>query len=166
MERLWLLSCCIGCLSKGTWWPPAFSLERTDTLLSRFPKADTCANSRARLGLAASASRLPCTVDSPKSRPPPCREREKKSASNGLQALDKVQDLNPELVLLDIQMPAMNGLEVTQELRKRFPSIRVILLSVDDGQEVRVSCEVCGAHGFVSKIRLPELSSEIRRVFA
>ena len=88
------------------------------------------------------------------------------TASNGPQALDKVQALNPELVLLDIQMPVMNGLEVTHQLRKRFPLIRVILVSIDDGQELRISCESCGADGFVSKIRLPELGSEIRRIFA
>ena len=88
------------------------------------------------------------------------------TASNGPQALDKVQALNPELVLLDIQMPVMNGLEVTQQLRKRFPSIRVILVSIDDGHELRISSEACGADGFVSKIRLPELGSEIRRIFA
>lgn len=87
------------------------------------------------------------------------------TAFSGDQALDEVETLRPELVLLDVQMPAMNGLEVTEQLRKRFPSTRVILLSVDDSQEVRMSCEASGADGFVSKSQLPELSREIRRMF-
>lgn len=87
------------------------------------------------------------------------------TARNGLQAIEKVQTLCPELVLLDMQMPSMSGTEVAQQLRKRFPDVRVIVVTVYDDQVARMLCEACGVDGFVSKVRLPEISGEIRRIF-
>jgi CheY-like chemotaxis protein len=87
------------------------------------------------------------------------------TALDGRQALDKVQALQPQLVLVDVQMPVMNGLEFTRELRKRFPATRIIAISIEDEQGMRLSCEASGADAFVSKIRLPELPQQIRRLF-
>jgi CheY-like chemotaxis protein len=87
------------------------------------------------------------------------------TALDGMQALEKVQALLPQLVLVDVQMPVMNGLEFTRALRKRFPATRIIAISIEDEQDMRLSCEASGADAFVSKIRLPELPQQIRRLF-
>jgi two-component system NarL family response regulator len=88
------------------------------------------------------------------------------TAPNGREALEQVDALRPDLVLMDIQMPEMNGLETTQQLRQRFPSTRVIMITLHDGPGVGSKCHDSGAHGFVAKSRLPQkLPAEISRVF-
>ena len=88
------------------------------------------------------------------------------TAQDGHQALDQVEALWPDLVLIDLGMPVMNGLEATQHIRKRYPAIRVIIITLYDEPEVRQICKISGAHGIVSKQLLPqELFSEINRLF-
>jgi DNA-binding NarL/FixJ family response regulator len=88
------------------------------------------------------------------------------TARNGRDAISKAQALRPDLVLIDMEMPGVKGLEATSWLRKRFPSIRVIVVTVHDSQEVQEACEAAYADGFVSKSRIhAELFSEIERVF-
>ena len=89
------------------------------------------------------------------------------TAQNGRQALEQAEVLRPELVLMDMHMPEMNGLEVTARLRKMLPATRVVMVTVHDYPEVRRTCKASGAHGFVSKNRLTEeLPGEIHRVFS
>ena len=89
------------------------------------------------------------------------------TAPNGVQALEQAEALRPQLILMDLRMPRMNGLEATIIIRKRFPSIRVIIMSLDDTPEVRAACQDAGAHGFVSKLWLHrDLEPEIWRAFS
>jgi len=55
-------------------------------------------------------------------------------ASNGAEALARIESLNPELVVLDLNMPDMNGVEVLQALRERGFSAPVVFLTVSDEQ--------------------------------
>ncbi len=88
------------------------------------------------------------------------------TARDGRQALEQVETLRPDLVLMDIQMPEMNGLEATRQLRSHSPGTRVILVTSHDTQEARSAALASGAHGFVPKDRLhKELAAEIRRFF-
>ncbi|MBI4454999.1 MAG: response regulator transcription factor [Acidobacteria bacterium] len=86
-------------------------------------------------------------------------------AEDGRQALEQVDALRPDVVLMDIQMPEMNGLEAMEYLRKRGSTARVIVITLHDSPEMQVTCRERGADGFVPKSRLiEELPSEIRRV--
>jgi DNA-binding NarL/FixJ family response regulator len=88
------------------------------------------------------------------------------TAKDGCRALDEVQALRPDLVLMDMEMPVMNGLEATSLLRIRFPEIRVIVVTIHDNQEVQKACRAVGAHSFVAKSRAHvDLVAEICRLF-
>src|SRR5579863_9467024 len=56
-------------------------------------------------------------------------------AENGKQAVEKVKELNPDLVLLDINMPVMNGIQAAYEIRRIAPSTKVIFLTIHDAPE-------------------------------
>ncbi len=87
-------------------------------------------------------------------------------AHDGHEAIAQVELLQPDLVLMDIQMPVLNGLRATEELRKEFPDLPVVLMSVHDSESWRQAAEESGAKKFISKrelaLRLPEL---LRRWF-
>ncbi len=57
-------------------------------------------------------------------------------ASNGRETLALVEQLRPDLLLCDITMPEMNGLEVTKRVAKEFPNVRVIMLSMHASEEM------------------------------
>lgn len=83
-------------------------------------------------------------------------------ASNGKEALDMVRDLSPDLVLMDLAMPLMGGLEATRRLRKEFPNVKVLALTQYDDREYIVPVIEAGARGFISKMAaFSELSSAI-----
>lgn len=73
------------------------------------------------------------------------------SAHFGEAAVLMVEELQPDLVLMDIQMPGMNGLEACAAIRKRSPQTRVILVSVEDGKVIQNACAEAGAHAFLLK---------------
>jgi DNA-binding NarL/FixJ family response regulator len=72
-------------------------------------------------------------------------------AEDGEDALDKIETLSPHLVFMDIKLPGQNGLEVTREIKVRYPKIRVIILTSYDLPEYREAAENYGADYFLSK---------------
>ncbi len=70
-------------------------------------------------------------------------------ADNGLQALLMVQQFHPHIVLMDAQMPRMDGIEATRCLRQRDHAIRILVMSVYD--QARAQALAAGADGFVTK---------------
>ncbi len=85
-------------------------------------------------------------------------------ANNGLQALEKVRDYNPDLVLLDVEMPGMDGFETLKRIRE-ISDAAVIMLTVRADEEDRVKGLDLGADDYVTKPFSPrELSSRIRAV--
>jgi two-component system, NarL family, nitrate/nitrite response regulator NarL len=72
-------------------------------------------------------------------------------AADGDEALRKARELKPHLVLMDISMPGMNGLAVTEALRKEAPQIKVLVLSVHRNKDAIFRVIQAGAHGYVSK---------------
>ncbi len=88
------------------------------------------------------------------------------TARDGQEALRLAQTLQPELVLLDVQMPGMNGVEAASQLGRQCPAICVVMVTALDTPELRQACLRCGARGFIRKDDVPEeLPPLLRQVF-
>jgi DNA-binding NarL/FixJ family response regulator len=86
-------------------------------------------------------------------------------AKNGRQAVQLVQKLRPEVVVTDISMPIMNGLEAARQIVKQFSSTRVLVLSAHSEPEYIKQSVQSGASGYLIKQSLPQvLSQAIREV--
>jgi DNA-binding NarL/FixJ family response regulator len=72
-------------------------------------------------------------------------------AAHGLQAIQGVTDLCPDIVLLDIGMPILNGLEAAKEIRKTCPSTRIIFMTQESDPEIRAAALATGAEGYLVK---------------
>ena len=72
-------------------------------------------------------------------------------ASDGLEAVTKAKELLPDIVLLDIDMPKMNGLAATEVLRKELPQVKVLILSMHQRPEYLLRILQSGARGYVLK---------------
>jgi DNA-binding NarL/FixJ family response regulator len=72
-------------------------------------------------------------------------------AENGQQAIDLVLELKPDLVVLDISMPVMNGLQATAKIRQLAPSTKILILSMHDSQQVEHEALAVGADAFLTK---------------
>lgn len=72
-------------------------------------------------------------------------------ASDGLETVEKVLKLKPEILVLDISMPELNGLDVTRRLRREAPDVKVIILTMHFAEEVARECLRAGARGYVLK---------------
>ena len=86
-------------------------------------------------------------------------------ASNGAQALELAEEKRPNVVLMDLILPEMDGIEVTRQLKERCPDSRVIVLTSTFGEDMRVSEAIqAGAVGYLLKdVLKPELLSAIHR---
>lgn len=72
-------------------------------------------------------------------------------ASNGLEALSQAEALQPDVVLLDISMPQMSGLEAAVEFRQRLPQTRVLILTMHEDREYILRMVQSGVAGYVLK---------------
>ncbi len=87
-------------------------------------------------------------------------------AADGDEALRKTRELVPDVVLMDIAMPRMNGLAVTEVLRKENSKSKILVLSVHNNREYIFRIIRAGAHGYVSKEASPdELLRAIESVY-
>lgn len=86
-------------------------------------------------------------------------------ASEGQEAIEKTQDLSPDVVVMDVAMPDMDGIEATRRIRKQSPKVKVIVLTQYDNKEYVLSAIKAGAAGYVPKRALgSELVSAVRAV--
>jgi two-component system invasion response regulator UvrY len=69
-------------------------------------------------------------------------------------ALIEVQDSKADLLLVDFDMPGMNGIEVIRQVRQHAPSVRVVLMSLNDSRVFDVLARTAGAIGFLPKERV------------
>jgi DNA-binding NarL/FixJ family response regulator len=72
-------------------------------------------------------------------------------AENGEDAIAKVQELKPDLVILDVSMPVMNGLEAARHIRRVAPSIKILILTMHDSSQIASAAKEAGADGFLVK---------------
>ncbi len=77
-------------------------------------------------------------------------------AARGEEAVEKAMQLHPELVLMDIAMPGMNGIEATRRIKKELPDLHVLVLSMHDDEEFFFPVLRAGASGYVLKEAEPQ----------
>jgi CheY-like chemotaxis protein len=78
------------------------------------------------------------------------------TAQSGREALSAVKRCCPQVVLMDLQMPEMNGLEATVDLHQYFPELPVIILTAHDLPTLRDACREHGAYAFLAKGQLSQ----------
>ena len=86
-------------------------------------------------------------------------------ATDGNEAIQSAAHLLPDLVLLDVSMPGISGLEVARHLHEKFPAIRIVVMSQHDPAVLLPRALQMGAHACVDKSRLvTDLVPAIRRI--
>jgi DNA-binding NarL/FixJ family response regulator len=88
-------------------------------------------------------------------------------AANGREAIQQVEALHPEVVLMDIRMPEMDGVAATREISARFPEVGVIILTTFEDDEIVFDGLKAGARGYLLKdISSEEMAEAVRQVAA
>ncbi len=88
-------------------------------------------------------------------------------AGDGLEAVNKVRELSPKLVLLDLNMPRMGGITTIRKIKEINPDVKVLILTMHDGEEYVYEVIRAGAEGYIQKdIRQEELRESIERVMS
>lgn len=89
------------------------------------------------------------------------------TARDGKDALDKLKIQQPDVVLMDVRMPRMDGIEATGLIVQQYPNVRVVLMSGFDDAGMREEAQSAGAHGFMAKLNVTsEFPMLLREIFA
>jgi DNA-binding NarL/FixJ family response regulator len=87
-------------------------------------------------------------------------------ASDGLEALQKAVELRPDLILLDIGLPSLNGIEVARQMRNLVPESKIIFLTQESSADVVQEALSLGARGYVTKSKAHDLFAAVEAVFS
>jgi DNA-binding NarL/FixJ family response regulator len=88
-------------------------------------------------------------------------------ACDGLQAAEKATELRPDIVLLDIGMPILNGIQAANRIRQGSPTSRIIFLTQDNDEDIRMAALATGAEAYLVKANaaselLPAIDAALR----
>ena len=75
-------------------------------------------------------------------------------AVDGLEAANKVREIKPDIVTLDVSMPLMGGLEAARQIREIAPATRIIIITMHDSPQIRAAAKNSGANAVVTKNEL------------
>lgn len=81
-------------------------------------------------------------------------------ADNGRQLLEGMASRQPDLVIVDVEMPEMDGVETTRQLRTRYPGVKILIISMHDEEDLILNLLEEGAHGYLLKNADP---AEVRK---
>jgi DNA-binding NarL/FixJ family response regulator len=88
-------------------------------------------------------------------------------AADGQEAVARVEELAPDVVLMDVRMPRMGGIEATRLIRQLFPITRIIVLTVSDEEDDLLGAVKAGANGYLLKeVSIEEVADAVRKVYA
>ena len=88
-------------------------------------------------------------------------------ATNGLEALTLCSRLDPDLVLMDVRMPQMDGLTATRKIKQKFPKISVLMLTMHENPDYLLEALKAGAAGYVLKDALQdEVTTAVQQVLS
>ena len=88
-------------------------------------------------------------------------------AANGQEAADKSRELKPDLIILDITMPVLNGLDAARLIQEFAPEIPIIILSVHKSKQLMEEAQKIGVRGYVTKAEAGQnLVNAVRAVLA
>lgn len=86
-------------------------------------------------------------------------------AADGAEAIARVEEEAPDVVLMDVRMPNVNGIEATRAIREMFPSTRIIMLTVSDEEDDLFDAVKAGANGYLLKeVSIEEVADAVRSV--
>ena len=72
-------------------------------------------------------------------------------AANGLEAIDLARQLMPDLILMDVHMPVLNGLEATRQIKREMPDVRIVMLTMSEDDQNLFEAIKSGAQGYLLK---------------
>ncbi len=88
-------------------------------------------------------------------------------AADGREAIQKVHRIQPDVAVVDISMPGLDGLEVISQLRHDYPKLPILILTMHEEEQYVVRAIAAGANGYITKRSAPEqLVKAIRKVYA
>jgi DNA-binding NarL/FixJ family response regulator len=88
-------------------------------------------------------------------------------ATDGIQAVEKAQELMPDVILMDVRMPKRSGIEATQQIKELLPHVKILVLTISDEEADLYDSIKAGAAGYLLKeISTDEVADAIRSVWA
>jgi DNA-binding NarL/FixJ family response regulator len=87
-------------------------------------------------------------------------------ASDGLQAVKEAEKLQPDLILLDLGLPTLNGIQAAPRIRQLSPNSKILFVSQNSSPEIAQRALRVGGHGYLVKSDTTELASAVSAVLA
>jgi two-component system chemotaxis response regulator CheY len=87
-------------------------------------------------------------------------------AGNGKEAIQKVEELQPDLISMDIVMPEIDGISATKTIKEKFPNIKVVMCTSVDQEQKMIGAVNAGADGYIVKpFQAPKVLEQFNKLF-